>query len=156
MKFSHRCLGTLAAACIALSVHAESSPVAVSDAWVRATTPQQKATGAFMKLESKAPATLVGASSPAASLVEVHEMRTENGVMQMRAVPRLPLPAGQTVALKPGGYHIMLIDLKAPLSPGQKVPLTLVIETEGKARQNVTVDAEVRPLNGAVPAHAAH
>lgn len=153
MNRCHCLLNTLAVACIALPVHAQ---VTVSDAWVRATTPQQKATGAFMKLESKTPANLVGASSPAASLVEVHEMRTENGVMQMRAVPRLPLPAGQSVELKPGGYHIMLMDLKAPLNPGQKVPLTLVIETEGKARQNVSVDAEVRPLNNAAPPHAAH
>ena len=89
----------------------------------------QKATGAFMKLTSKEGAKLLSASSPVAGVVEVHEMKMDNNVMQMRALPDgLPLPAGKAVALQPGGYHVMLMDLKAPLDKGSNVPVTLVFQ----------------------------
>jgi copper(I)-binding protein len=78
----------------------------------------QKGTGAFMKLTAKDGAKLVGASSPVAGVTEVHEMKMEGDVMKMRAVPALDLPAGKPVELKPGGYHVMLMDLKAPLAKG--------------------------------------
>ena len=95
------------------SVHAEG--VDVQGAWARATVLGQKATGAFMKLTAKDGAKLVGAASPVAGVTEVHEMKMEGDVMRMRAIPGLDLPAGKTVELKPGGYHVMLMDLKAPL-----------------------------------------
>jgi copper(I)-binding protein len=97
---------------IALAAQAQ---VQVGDPWVRATVAPQKATGAFMQLTSAKPAKVVAASSPVAEMVEIHEMKMEDGVMKMRAVDALPLPAGQAVALKPGSYHVMLMGLKQPI-----------------------------------------
>ena len=103
--------------------------VEVKDAWARSSVPGQKATGAFMKITAKDGAKLVGASSSAAGIVEVHEMKMEGDVMKMRAVAGgLDLPAGKTVELKPGGYHIMLMDLKAALSKDSSLALTLLIK----------------------------
>jgi copper(I)-binding protein len=99
--------------------------VEVTDAWVRSTVAGQKGTGAFMSITAKDGARLVGVSSPVAGVAEVHEMKMEGDIMKMRAVPVLDLPAGQTVQLKPGGYHIMMMDLKQPLPRDSKVPLTL-------------------------------
>ena len=140
---------------IAASAHAQ---VTVSDAWVRATVPQQQATGAFMQLQAARDTRLVSASSPLTPSVEVHEMAMEDGVMKMREVPAVELPAGKTVELKPGGYHVMLMDLKQPVTEGETVPLTLVFEDRDGKRETVTVDATVRPINtGARPAaHGDH
>lgn len=102
-----------------------SQPVQVSGAWVRATVPGQKGSGAFMKLTSKTATRLVGVSSPVAGVAEVHEMKMDGDVMKMRAVEALDLPAGKTVDFKSGGYHIMLMDLKQNLPPGSTVPLVL-------------------------------
>ncbi len=111
------------------STVALAQSVDVKDAWARSTVQGQKATGAFMKLTAKEGAKLVGGSSPAAGVVEVHEMKMEGDVMKMRAVPGgLDLPAGKAVELKPGGYHVMLMDLKAPLMKDSTVPLTLVFK----------------------------
>ncbi len=109
--------------------------VEVKDAWVRTSVQGQKATGAFMKITAKDGAKLVGASSPAAGVVEVHEMKMEGDVMKMRAVPGgLDIPAGKTVELKPGGYHVMLMDLKGALLKGSTVPLTLVFKDAKDAK----------------------
>lgn len=103
--------------------------VEVKDAWVRSSVSGQKATGAFMKITAKDGAKLVGAASPAAGVVEVHEMKMEGDVMKMRAVAGgLDLPAGKTVELKPGGYHIMLMDLKAALAKDSSLALTLLLK----------------------------
>jgi copper(I)-binding protein len=102
-----------------------SQPVQVSGAWVRATVPGQKGSGAFMKMTSKTATRLVGVSSPVAGVAEVHEMKMDGDVMKMRAVEALDLPAGKTVDFKSGGYHIMLMDLKQNLPPGSTVPLVL-------------------------------
>ena len=103
--------------------------VEVKDAWIRASVQGQMATGAFMKLKSKDGAQLVSVSSPVAGIAEVHEMKLEGDVMKMRAVPALDLPAGKTVELKPGGYHVMLQELKAPLAPNTSIQLTLTFRT---------------------------
>ena len=96
---------SLATTLISLSAAAQ---VSVSNPWVRATVPAQKATGAFMDLTATQDARLVAVKSPGAGTVEVHEMSTDGGVMKMRAMPDgLELPAGRSVELKPGGYHIM-------------------------------------------------
>jgi copper(I)-binding protein len=121
----------------------------VSEPWVRASVPQQKATGAFMKLHNAQGARLVEAKSPVAAIVEIHEMRMDNNVMKMRAINGLDLPAGKSVELQPGGYHIMLIDLKQQVKEGDKVPLTLVIEGKDKQREVVQVQASVKALNSA-------
>lgn len=124
--------------------------VTVTEAWVRGTVPKQQATGAFMKLKSTENVSLVNAASPAANIVEVHEMRMKDNVMYMRAIDDIPLPAGKTVELKPGGYHVMLIELVKPLSKGDMVPITLTfVGKEGK-RSTLVVKAEVRAIG--VPA----
>jgi len=128
------------------------SPVQVQDAWARATVANQSATGAFMKLTAPAATRLVEARSPLAGIVEVHEMKLEGDVMRMRAVSVLPLPAGQTVELKPGGYHVMLMDLKGPVKAGDAVPLTLVFEGADGKRFTQDVNATARALAAPAPA----
>jgi copper(I)-binding protein len=123
---------------------AAQAQVSVKDAWVRATVPQQKATGAFMQLQSAQDAKLVSAQSPVAGVVEVHEMAMDGGVMRMRAVPNLDLPAGKTVDLKPGGFHVMLMDLKAQVKDGDTVPVTLVVEGKDGKRQSVELKVPAR------------
>ena len=95
-----------------------AAQLVVKDAWVRATVPQQKATGAFMQLTAAQDSKLVSVSSAAVPVVEVHEMKMQDGVMKMRPLPSLSLPAGKAVSLTPGGYHVMLMDLKQQLKPG--------------------------------------
>ncbi len=140
----HVRLLALAAAMISGFANAQ---VSVSDAWVRATVPQQKATGAFLKLQAAQDSKLVAATSPLTPVVEVHEMAMQDNVMKMRQVPAVELPAGKTVELKPGGYHVMLMDLKQQVKEGDTVPLTLVIEGPDGKRESVEVKAPVRALN---------
>lgn len=141
---------------LAASAWAQSS-VQVQDAWARATVASQSATGAFMKLTSPENTRLVEASSPVAGIVEIHEMRMEGDVMRMRAVTALPLAAGQTVELKPGGYHVMLMDLKGPLKAGDTVPLSLVFEGANGQRRTQEVKAVARAMGAAAaPAGAGH
>ena len=121
--------------------------VTVTDPWVRGTVAQQRATGAFMKLTAPDGARLVEARSPVAGVVEIHEMTMDNNVMRMRQIPALELPAGKAVELKPGGYHVMLMDLKQPMKTGESVPITLVFEDKDKKRQTVDIKAPVRALN---------
>jgi copper(I)-binding protein len=135
-----------AAAVLALTTCAAVAQVTVKDPWVRATVPQQTATGAFMQLSSPADARLVSASSPVAGLVELHEMKMENDVMKMRAVPGIDIPAGKGAELKPGGYHVMLMNLKSQMKEGEMVPLTLVIEGKDRKRQTLEVKAQVKAL----------
>ncbi|MBU0587079.1 MAG: copper chaperone PCu(A)C [Gammaproteobacteria bacterium] len=118
--------------------------VEVKDAWVRASVPSQKATGAFMKITAKEDAKLVAASSPVAGVVEVHEMKMEGDVMKMRAVAGgLDLPAGKTVELKSGGYHVMMMDLKTALKKGSSVPLTLVFKDAKGVESKVELSVPV-------------
>ncbi len=105
-----------------------AAPVNVDNAWVRAPVAGQKATGAFMRITAKTDQRLVRADSPVAGVTEVHEMAMDGNVMRMRAIPALDIPAGKPVELKPGSYHVMLMDLKNPLEKGVNVPLTLVFQ----------------------------
>lgn len=133
-----------------------SAQVTVKDAWVRATVPQQKATGAFLQLTAATDSRLVAISSSAVPVVELHEMAMDNHVMKMRQIPGLDLPAGKSVELKPGGYHIMLMDLKQQVKAGESLPLTLVFEDKAGKRQTVEVKAEVRALGAAAAKHGGH
>ena len=132
------------AAAVLLAGFSAHAQVQVDDPCVRATVAPQKATGAFMQLTSAKAAKVVAASSPVAEMVEIHEMKMDNGVMKMRAVDALALPAGQPVALKPGSYHVMLMGLKAPIQAGETVPLTLTVEGEDKQRSTVEIKAQAR------------
>ena len=141
---------TVSALFIATAAQAQ---VTVDDAWVRATVPQQNGTGAFMRLTSQNDTTLVQAESPVAKHVEVHEMVMENNVMKMREVSGIPLPAGQTVELKPGGYHIMFIDLHGQVKEGDQVPLKLTFEEAGGQRSSIEIEAPARPLAAGAGGH---
>jgi copper(I)-binding protein len=107
---------------------AQPAAVKVEGAWARATVQGQSGTGAFMSLTAKDGTRLVGVSTPVAGVAEVHEMKMEGDIMKMRAVPVLDLPAGKKVDLKPGGYHLMLMDLKTPLAKDSTVPVTLLFK----------------------------
>jgi copper(I)-binding protein len=144
----------------ALSVAAaQGDAIDVQNAWARTTVPGQKATGAFMTLTAKEGAKLVSASS-SVGMAQVHEMKMDAGVMKMNEVKGgLDLPAGKAVELKPGGFHVMLMDLKAPLTKGSTVPLTLVFKdtkgAESKLNLNVAV-AAVAPDAAAQAAPMVH
>jgi len=132
-----------AAACALLSWPALAQTT-VKDAWVRSTVAQQMATGAFFSITSAGGGKLLSASSPAAGVVEIHEMKMDGSTMKMRAVPTLELPAGKAVELKPGGYHVMMMDLKGPLAAGQSVDLALVVEGRDGKKETITVKAPVK------------
>jgi copper(I)-binding protein len=136
-------------AAAALPAHAQ---VTVTEAWVRGTVAGQQSTGAFMELKSATDSALVGVASPAAKVVELHEMKMDGGVMKMKAIERLPLPAGQAVALKPGGYHVMLMGLVQPLAAGGSVPVTLTFEDKTGKKQTMDVSVPVRALTAGAPA----
>ena len=136
--------------------------VKVEQAWARATVPGQKATGAFMKITATQATQLVAVATPVAGVAEVHEMKMEGGVMKMRAMQALDLPAGQAVELKPGGYHLMLMDLKAPLAKDSSVALTLTfrdakgVETRQQVNVPVTTGMPQGGLSGHAHGHGAH
>jgi copper(I)-binding protein len=127
--------------------------VTVQDPWVRATVPQQKATGLFASVTSAKGGRVVAASSPVADVVEIHEMAMDNQVMRMRAIAALELPAGKAVELKPGGFHVMLMGLKQQVKEGDTVPVTLVVEGADGKRENVDVKAPARTLNAGSGGH---
>jgi copper(I)-binding protein len=130
---------SLLAASLFLSSHVVAQSIAITNSWVRATVQGQKATGAFMTVTSKENAKLVAVSSPVAGVVEIHEMKMDKDVMKMAALPNgLDLPAGKAVDLKPGSYHIMLMDLKLPLTKEVAVPLTLTFQ-DGAGRKTQQV-----------------
>lgn len=134
-----------------LLIPAFAQSVEVKDAWVRTSVQGQKATGAFMKITAKEGARLVSGASPVAGVVEIHEMTMDGNVMKMRALANgLDLPAGKTVDLKPGGFHVMLMDLKAALPKDSTVPLTLVFKDAKGAESRV--ELKVRVATG--PAHS--
>jgi copper(I)-binding protein len=132
-----------------------SANVEVKDAWVRSTVPGQKGTGAFMKITAKDGAKLVGVSSPVAGVGEVHEMKMEGDVMKMRALPSLDLPAGKAVELKPGGYHVMLMDLKQALVKDSKVAMTLVFKDANGAESKMELSLPVSNVAPSAPASPA-
>jgi len=144
MHKSYRIGGLLAALFLSTSVYA--GDIQVEGAWSRATAPGQEAAGVDFSITSKLAATLLGVSSPASRTVEMHSMAHEKGVMKMREVKAIELPAGKRVDLGASGYHLMLVGLKAPLKAGDDIPLTLTIKVAKKPAVKVETKAEVRPL----------
>lgn len=119
--------------------------------WARATAPTAPTGGGYLTITNTgtAPDKLVSVSSPAAKTIEVHEMKMEGNVMRMRELPgALEIAPGATVTLAPGGFHLMMMGLKAPLKQGEKVPLTLSFEKAGK----IDVELDVEAM-GAMPMH---
>ncbi len=137
------CVLTLALA----PMQAGAQVVTITDPWVRGTVAEQKVTGAFMTLTAPGESRLVEVRSPVAGTVEIHEMKMDGNVMRMRPIRALMLPPGKPVELRPGGYHVMLMDLKKPLNAGDTVPLILTVEGPDWKRHTVNVDVPVRALN---------
>lgn len=130
-----------------------SAQTAVKEPWVRGTVAQQRATGAFMQLTSAQGGKLISVQSPVAGVVEIHEMSMDGNVMKMRSITSLELPAGKAVELKPGGYHVMLLDLKRQIKEGDTVALTLVVEGKDGKRETLNVKAPVKALGAAEHKH---
>jgi copper(I)-binding protein len=134
---------TLALLLWGLSAHAS---VEISDAWARATAPGQEVGAAYMSLKSARAAKLLKVKSPAAGSVEIHEMSMNNGVMKMRMLDVLELPAGRTVKLEPGGFHLMLIDLKKPLKAGDNIEISLTLKDSRGKLSSQKVSLPVKSL----------
>lgn len=124
-----------------------SAQTQVENAWVRATVAGQQATGAFMTLTASSDSKLLSVQSPIAKIVQIHVSTMTNDVMSMHPVDFVPLPAGKAVALDPGSYHVMLIDLVTQVKAGDKAPLVLTIENAKGEKETITLEAEVRALN---------
>ncbi len=118
--------------------------VKVLDPWARATVPGQRVGGVYMELVARENLRLTDVKSAAAESAQLHQMKMENGMMRMRAVPFLELPRGKSVILEPGGYHVMLFDLKQSLVTGQKLKLELTVEDAAGHRHRVPVEAMIR------------
>ncbi|GAB3540269.1 hypothetical protein GCM10027343_09060 [Noviherbaspirillum agri] len=137
----------LLASSVALAEEFKLKDLVISEAYARATMPQQRAGGAFVTIENKGKEAdkLVGASTPVAKSVELHTMVMDNNVMKMREVSNIELKSGSTLVMKPGdGYHLMLMGLQKPLKEGDKFPITLNFEKSGKTE----VTAVVRNIQG--------
>jgi len=131
----------------------KAGDLVITQAWSRATPSGAKIAGGYLTIENKgtAPDRLVGGSGDIAGRVEVHEMAMNNGVMTMRPLDKgLTIDPGKTVKLAPGGYHLMIMDLKSPFKQGDKVPVTLEFEKAGK----VTLSLDVQGVGAQAPAGA--
>ncbi len=136
------------------AARAQSTALQVEGAWIRASVPGQSGTGGFMRLTASEPLTLVGLQTPAAGVAELHEMKMDGDVMRMRAVREIVLAPGKPFELRPGGHHLMLMDLKAPLKDGATLPLTLVLRDARGAERRVPLQVPValRAPGAATPA----
>ncbi len=145
-----------AALCVAAPAFAhdyEAGDLKIEHPWSRATPPTARVGAGYLGIVNlgATPDRLIGASSSAAGRIEIHEMRMDGNVMRMRVLPSgLPLPAGKAVALRPGGIHLMLIDLRGPLKQGSAVPVTLIFERAGQ----IDVEFSVEPPATRDPRHA--
>jgi copper(I)-binding protein len=129
---------------VALLPACRSQAIDISGAWVRATVPGQEVAAAYMKIRSPFDSELVAVTSELATQVEIHSMNMEDGMMQMRRLEKLHLPANETVSLEPAGYHLMLLELRKPLNKGEKLPLKLTFKRNDNGRQTVEIKADVR------------
>ena len=127
--------------------------VEITDIWSRATAPGQQVAGVYFDIESKRGAKLVGVQTSLTDRAELHLMSMDDGVMRMRQIESVDLPAGETVKFKPGGYHVMLLDLKQPLEAGGKFVLTLLVEDDKQEVTRYVVTAHIRNLDGSKPEH---
>ncbi|TFZ06906.1 copper chaperone PCu(A)C [Ramlibacter henchirensis] len=143
MKTIKTLLAATAIACGAAAWAQSSAPVTVLAPWARASVQGQRASGAFMTLVAKEPLTLVGASTPVAGSAELHEMKMEGDVMRMRQVDSIPMTSREPLQLKPGGYHLMLMQLKAPLAPNTSIPVTLTFKTASGEQRQLAVQVPV-------------
>ena len=136
----------LIAATWAISASAQKSAaepsLKVFDVWVKTTVPGGSVSAAYMHIKSAKPLKLIKAESPLTNTVELHDMKMKDGVMEMKAVDAIVIPANKLIDLKPGGFHIMLIKVNKPIKKGDEVPLTLTFENE--AKKTFTVDVKAK------------
>jgi copper(I)-binding protein len=139
---------------IARGTEVVSGDLAVVAAWARATPPGAKVGAAYVTVENRGGTDdrLIGASSPAAEAMEAHESVEQDGVAQMRPLNPLTIPAGGKLEMRPGGVHLMLMRLSAPLKEGETVPMTLTFEKAGEMR----IEADIAPIGAAGPAQQGH
>ncbi len=127
---------------VAQAQDAKVGSIQISNAFTRSTVPGQQVAGGFMKIENKGPADeLIEVSSPAAGDVQLHEMAMEGNVMKMRQVKDIPVPAGGAVELKPGGLHLMFLNIKAPFAAGETIPVKLKFVKAGVVEVKMPVNA---------------
>jgi len=142
----------IVAATIAACAQATKTSIVVEDPYARATPAGALSGAVYMTLDNKTDAAdrLIGASSNVAAQVQIHEMSMANGVMQMRQIANgLPIPAGESIVLKPGGYHVMLIGLRQRLTAGESLPLTLTFEKAG----NISVTVPIKAMGSMQDSH---
>lgn len=129
---------------MAASISCAADSVAISHAWARATAPGQDVGAAYLELKSAVDLTLVKAESPAAGSVEIHKMSMKDGIMEMRMLETMELPAGEVVKLEPGGLHLMLFDLKKPLKVGESVQLKLNFKDKSGKGSSMKIDLPIK------------
>jgi periplasmic copper chaperone A len=137
----------------ALALDYKLGAIEINQPWTRATPPTAQAGGGFLVIRNTGAMAdrLIAVKSPAADKVEIHEMKMDGAIMRMREVEKgLEIPPGATVELKPGGFHVMFMGLKAPFAKDGKVPLTLVFEKAG----SVDVELAVEAIGAASPGHS--
>lgn len=143
-------------AALLCAAQAWAGEVKVTNAWARATAPGQSGAVVQFSITSQEDAFLLEVSSPVAGSTGMHSMTHEGGVMKMRPLKSLALPAGKQVDLGSTGNHVMLMDLKNPLKEGDSVPLTLTVQFMDKHKESIKVKAEVRPLTATSEKHEHH
>jgi periplasmic copper chaperone A len=149
-------LALLGLAWTGLAWAADEAGVEITNAWAKATVPGQPVAGAFVELKARKTVQLVAVESPIAKRGEIHEMSQEGGVMRMRAMKSVKLPAGRKVAFSPGGMHFMLFDPAKPLAAGSTVELTLSFRMPDGKVVKQTVQADVRSPDAAGEGHEGH
>ena len=157
-KLSYAVLLSMLLVAPACAEEVKAGDLVITQAWSRATPGGAKVAGGYLTIENKgsAPDRLIGGSADVAAKVQVHEMSTTNGVMTMRPLDGgLTIEPGKTVKLAPGGYHLMILDLKSPLKQGDKLPVTLEFEKAGKVQVSFDVQSVGAPGPGAATSGAA-
>jgi copper(I)-binding protein len=154
MVLRHLALAALVAilALPAFALDYKLGAIEIGQPWTRATPPTAESGGGYLVLKNTGttPDRLIAVKSPAADRVEIHEMKMDGNIMRMREVEKgIEIPPGATVELKPGGFHVMFMGLKAPFAKEAKVPLTLVFEKAG----SIDVDLMVQAMGAQAPMH---
>lgn len=129
---------------MASSISCAADSVAISNAWARATAPGQNVGAVYLELKSTVDRTLIKAESPAAGSVEIHKMSMKDGIMEMRMLKSVELPAGEMVKLEPGGLHLMLFDLKKPLKAGENLQLTLHFKARSGNKSSIKINLPIK------------
>ena len=127
-----------------MAIAAEDSTINVHQAWARTTAPGQDVGAVYLMIVSKKDTSLVSINTDIAEHAQIHSMSMDNGIMKMRELESLPIPAGKMVSLSPGGIHLMLVGLKKPLKAGEKIALTLEFKDVTGKLSSVNITAPIQ------------